>query len=96
MRIIESPNHDRFFESIRTEIVQIVKHFYACQLKQGKLRRLLFSIRDLVVGELDHVLQLYVMKLRRCNVLYDLDIGTGIQNGTFISKIYEEIAWRTL
>lgn len=50
MRINERANVDDVPDSTRKKIVKIVKHCHAGQLKRGKPRRFLFTIRDHAIG----------------------------------------------
>lgn len=46
------------------------------QLKQGRPGRFLFSIRDPIVSEFNHVLQMDIVKISEGNVLHVMDLGT--------------------
>lgn len=96
MQIIETADLDDVPANTRKELIEIVKYCRACQLKQGKPRRFLFSIRDPIVGEFNHIIQIDVVNLVHGNVLHIIDVGTRFQNGGFITKMDAECAWRSL
>jgi len=96
MRVIESAEIQDLPKGTRSQVEMIVKNCGACQLKQGKPRRFLFSIRDPIVGEFNHIHYIDVAKLSDGNVLHAIDLGTGFQSGTFISQMDGSTAWRML
>lgn len=76
--------------------MKIVKHFHACQLKQGKSYRFLFYVSSMVIEYFGLVLQQEIMTLRYGSVLHVIKIRMGFQNGTFISMMEAYTALRTL
>lgn len=91
--MIEADDVDDIPVSMREKIVKIVERCRARQLEQGKPGFFLCCVRDEVMGELNHVLQLNVLKSRYGNVLHIVDIGTGIQNSAFMRKMDPDTAW---
>lgn len=96
MRIIEIDDLEDVSDSTRKAIVKIVKQCHTCQLKQGKPSRLHSSIRDQVIEDFNHVLQLDLMAVIHSSIRHVTDIGMGFQNGVFISKMDADKAWLTL
>lgn len=96
MKIIENADIDCLPEHVQQRLVELVKHCHACQLKQFKPRRFMFSVRGPAVGQFNHHLQIDVVNLIDGNVLHVIDIGTEFQNAGFIGKIDAGTAWKLL
>ena len=66
------------------------------QMKKAKPRRFLFSVRDDITGEFNHVLEIDVVKLVDGSVLHTICSGTGFQQGRFLKDMTAPEAWNTL
>ena len=96
MRVIENVQIDELPKGMRKQMKEIAKHCNACQMKQARPRRFLFSIRDRIVGEFDHVIQVDVVNLIDGSVLHSIDVGKGFQNGFLSNKMDSITAWKML
>ena len=76
--------------------MEISKYCRACQLKKAKPRRYLFSLKDGITGEFNHIIELDVVKLEDGNVLHTICSGTGFQQGRFLKSMSAAEAWNTL
>lgn len=56
----------------------------------------IFSIKDPIIGDLNHILDVVVVRLANGNILHILDVVTGFQNGCFIQNIDAEPTWKRL
>lgn len=45
------------------------------------------SVKDLIIGEFNHDIQIDVVSLSHGNVLHEINVGTGFQNGGFVKKM---------
>lgn len=93
IRVIESAELQDVPLDTRKQVFDIVKHCHACQLRQGKPRRFLFSIRDSVAGGFNQILQINIVMLADGNVLHILDVETRLQNGGSMDGMATCTAW---
>lgn len=96
IKVIEAAGVENLSQNTRSMLKKLVEHCHACQLSRAKPRRFLFSVKDSITGEFNHVLEIDVMKLRDGNVLHVLCSGTRFQQGLFIDSMTALEAWKTL
>lgn len=96
MRGIENAENADLGKDTRKVIPDIVKHCCVCQLKHDRPRRFPFSVRDAIIGEFNHQLQVNVVSLIHGNFLHVNDVGTGFPNGGFVNKMDGHTAWTML
>lgn len=96
IQVIENAGIDEISAKTRKILKDLVNECQVCQLARAKPRRFLFSIRDDITGEFNHVLQVDVVHLCDGNVLHVICTGTGFQQGMFINSMSADSAWRTL
>lgn len=66
-------------------MAELVKHCHARKMRQAKARRFMFSVRDPIVGEFNHHLQIGSVAL--------IDDRTSFQNVGFIDSMDVSTAW---
>lgn len=76
MKIIESEEVDDLPLDTRKEVKLIFKQCHACQVKQGRPRRFMFSTRDPIIRAFNNILQISIVKLVDENVLHTIDMVT--------------------
>lgn len=96
MKIIEQSNLDDLPDDTREKLEKIVKYCRTCQLSRAKPKRFLFSIRDDITGEFNHVIVIDVVKLSDGNVLHIMCKGTKYQSGTFLKDMTTKEIWAAL
>ena len=96
MKIIEQADLKNLDENTRFRLKNLVKHCKICQLTGAKPRRFLFSIKDDITGEFNHIIEIDVCYLDDGNILHIICNGTGFQSGKFLSDMSAATAWRTL
>eukprot|EP00171_Calliarthron_tuberculosum_P022600 IDg22600t1 len=96
MKIIERSNLDDIPKRTREKLEKIVKYCRTCQLSRAKPKRFLFSIRDDITGEFNHVIVIDVVKISDGSVLHIMCKGTKYQSGTFISNMTTKEVWAAL
>lgn len=96
MRVIEAAEIENLPRKTRRKIQEIVDHCEACQLNKAKPRRFLFSLKDELIGEFNHVLQIDVVKIDDGNVLHAICSGTGFQQGSFLKNNTALETWKSL
>lgn len=96
MRDIGDADLDVLSCKVRMTLYHIVKHYQACQLKQGKPRQFLFSVKDPIIGEVCRHKQIDIVSLCQGNALHVVDPGTGFQSGRFVNTIGLNSAWKLL
>lgn len=85
MKVIETTGIGPLPRKTRKVLKEIDDDCKACQPMRVKQRRFLFSMRDDITGEFNHVLPIDVVHLSDGNVLHLIYMGTSFQQGTFIS-----------
>jgi len=96
MRVIEAAEISDLPSDTRIQLKEIVEHCKACQLNKAKPRRFLFALKDDLIGEFNHVLEIDVVTLKDGPVLHIICSGTGFQQGTFLKSMSAADAWNTL
>lgn len=94
MRLIEDADLEVLQSEVRKTLYDIVKHSKSCQLKQGRPRRFLFSVKDPIISDINHYLQIDVVSLCERNLLRVINIRTGFQNAGFVDKMDSIRAWK--
>lgn len=87
MRITEQADLEDLPESTRNYLHEFVKYGIPHQLNQGKPKRFLLSVRDPIIGEFNHALQIDKVLLKHGNVLHLIDFRTSFRNEGFINKL---------
>ena len=96
VKIISDPGIQDLPKSTRQQLIELVKSCSPCQFNKKKPRRFLFSIKDDITGEFNHILQIDAVKLSDGNVLHVVCKGTGFQSGKFLSNMSAKMAWTVL
>lgn len=96
MKLIEQAKVADLPDDTRKSLEELVKHCKACQMGRTKPRRFLFSIKDSITGEFNHVIEVDLMKLDGKYVLHVLCTGTLFQQGSFVKDTTAKAAWYAL
>lgn len=64
---------------VMRRLVELVKYCHACQMKQTKPRRCMFSAHDPTVRKFNHYLQIDVVTSIDGNFLFVIDSGTSFK-----------------
>lgn len=96
MAFIENTKLDDVPQNKRQQLKDIIGRCKTCQLLRAKPHQFLFSIKDDVTAEFNHVLQVDIMHLSDGNVLHILCTGTGFQQGQFVTNMSATEAWKVL
>eukprot|EP00171_Calliarthron_tuberculosum_P014672 IDg14672t1 len=96
MKLIENAELEYLPRNTRKLLKNLIERCRTCQITKSKQKRFLFSIREDITGEFNHVLVIDVVKLIDGNVLHIVCKGTKFQSGAFINSMTTKETWSAL